>query len=51
MNPRIALIKLGRHVGDRMGLNLLDSLRLVECLKRAGDVDLNAQVTLPIEME
>lgn len=51
MNSRIALIELDRQLGDRTRFDFLDPLRMVESLKRAGDVDLNAQLTLPIETE
>jgi hypothetical protein len=51
VNARVALIKLGRYIGDRICLDLLDALRLIEALKRARDMDKNAQVTLPIETE
>ena len=51
MNSRITLIELDRQLGDRIRFDLLNVLRLVEGLKRTGDVDLNAQLTLPIEME
>jgi len=51
MDARIALIEHARHVGDGVGFNLFDTLRLIEALKRAGDVDSNTQVTLPMETE
>jgi len=51
MNSRIALIKLDRQLGDRIRFDLLNALCMVQGLKRAGNVDLNAQLTLPREME
>ena len=51
MNARVSLIELGRHIGDRIRFNLLNSLCLIEGLKRAWDMNLNAQLTLPVETE
>jgi hypothetical protein len=51
MNAWVTLIEFNRNIGDRVGFDLLNTLGLIEGLERAWDVNLNAQVTLPIETE